>query len=119
MRDDFNRILGHDIIYEDLRESCVHKNMMESDNELGWWNYIAEVHAECYGFISEACSRNAHKRLGIDFQQTENCVAESFFGPDHSTADNSILRDNAQAWKDYGTLYWPSVASHFVSNFKF
>ena len=109
VRDDFNRVLGRDIIYEDLRESCVHKQMHDLGKENGWWDYMAEVHSECFGFISKACSRNAHQRVGLDFAKTEACVEESFFGPDHSTADNSFLRDNSEAWKEYGTLYWPSV----------
>ena len=47
--------------------------------------------------------------LGLDFAATETCVNESFDGVDHATADNKILRENAETWKEYGTLYWPSV----------
>jgi len=45
----------------------------------------------------------------LDFDATKKCVNESFLGPDHSKVDNTILKDNSQTWKDYGTLYWPSV----------
>jgi hypothetical protein len=67
------------------------------------------VHSECFGFISETCSKNAHATLKLDFAATKKCVNESFLGTDHSQADNTILRDNAKQWKEYGTLYWPSV----------
>lgn len=70
---------------------------------------MAEVHRECFGFISNKCSENAHKALGLDFAETEKCVDESFLGSDRSTVDNSILEKNAKHWKEYGTLYWPSV----------
>ena len=76
---------------------------------------MREVHSECFGFISKSCSRNAHQRLGLDFAETERCVQESFLGSDRSTVDNSILRDNSQAWKDYGTLYWPSLTINRVT----
>lgn len=45
----------------------------------------------------------------MDFAETENCVNESFLGSNHATADNKVLQENAEAWKEYGTLYWPSV----------
>ena len=45
----------------------------------------------------------------LDFDATKKCVNESFLGPDQSKVDNTILKDNSQTWKDYGTLYWPSV----------
>jgi hypothetical protein len=78
-------------------------------NEPLWWDYIKEVHSECFGFISKSCSKNAHSVLGLDFAATEKCVEESFDSSDHATADNKVLRENAETWKEYGTLYWPSV----------
>lgn len=70
---------------------------------------MKEVHSECFGFISRACSRNAHQKLELDFAETETCVEESFLGKNHATSDNTILRDNSKQWQEYGTLYWPSV----------
>ena len=110
IRDDFNRVLGRDIIYEDLRQSCLFENLKKTGETDKWWSYMREVHAECYGFISKACSKNAHERKGLDWDATQKCVNESFFSDDHANApDNLYLRDNADAWKEYGTLYWPSV----------
>ena len=43
------------------------------------------------------------------------CVKESFLGSDFSQADNTIMKENAQAWADYGTLYWPSVTINKVT----
>lgn len=67
------------------------------------------MHSECFGFISEDCSKNAHKRLELDFEETQKCVRESFVGVDHSKVDNIYMAENSQAWQEYGTLYWPSV----------
>jgi len=92
-----------------LRQSCLHKILKKGGHEPKWWDYMKEVHAECFGFISPSCSKNAHKTLGFSWDDTEKCVAESFLGTNQATADNTILRENAQAWKEYGTLYWPSV----------
>lgn len=106
---DFARVKGVDIIAEDLRQSCLHDLVSKEGNEPMWWDYIKEVNMECFGFISNKCSENAHKALGLDFDKTEKCVKESYLGFDTKTVGNVILEANAQAWKDYGTLYWPSV----------
>jgi len=68
------------------------------------------VHQECFGFISEQCSKNAHEYIGRKWSDTEKCVLETFESniPNHTT-ENWILKDNSQVWQEYGTLYWPSV----------
>ena len=76
---------------------------------------MKEVHSECFGFISRACSKNAHTKLGFDFEATEKCVDESFLSSNRATADNLILQENAKQWKEYGTLYWPSVVINKVT----
>jgi len=70
MKDDFHRIAGKDIISEDLRQSCLHDILAKNNAESKWWDYIKEVHSECFGFISESCSKNAHKALELDFVAT-------------------------------------------------
>ena len=65
----------------------------EKDHEPKWWDYIKEVHSECFGFISEACSRIAQKKLGLDHVAVEKCVNDSFDSPNHMTSDNKILKE--------------------------
>ena len=74
-----------------------------------WFDYIKEVHSECFDFISEKCSENAHNALGLDFTTTKKCVNSSFLGKDHSKEENTIMKANADQWIEYGTLFWPSV----------
>lgn len=52
VKDDFNRVKGRDIIAEDLRQTCLHTNLKAAGEEAKWWDYIKEVHSECFGFIS-------------------------------------------------------------------
>ena len=56
---------------------------------------MKEVHSECFGFISRACSKNAHAKLKLDFAETERCVDESFLSSNRATANNLILQENA------------------------
>lgn len=74
------------------------------------------MHSECFGFISERCSKNAHQTLNLDFDKTQKCVKDSFTdGSDWAKSENTILQANAEAWKEYGTLYWPSVTINRVT----
>jgi len=45
----------------------------------------------------------------LDFEATEKCVDESFLGSNRAMVDNLVMQENAKQWKEYGTLYWPSV----------
>lgn len=94
---------------EDLRQSCLHQSLTKKGQMSLWFDYIKEVHARCFDFISVECSENAHKTLGLDFVGTKKCVNSSFAGTDKSKEDNSIMKANADQWIEYGTLFWPSV----------
>jgi len=71
------------------------------------------VHQECFEYISEECSQDAHKRIKMKYEDTMECVAKSFesgYGTDEMwKSDNTILKENAKQWTEYGVLYWPSI----------
>lgn len=67
------------------------------------------VHKMCYEEVNEECSKLGHKSIGRDYQKTVDCVTASFEGSNSVKDDNRILRDEAEAWKNYGTAYWPSI----------
>jgi|DEB0MinimDraft_12_1074336.scaffolds.fasta_scaffold25972_2 hypothetical protein len=72
-------IPGRDIILEDLRQMCVYEKDYTSKKTRGlWWDYIINVHEECYGGVTKECSRLAHKDLGMSFDITNVCVVNSF-----------------------------------------
>lgn len=60
----FDNAKGKDVLLEDLREQCLHTRLAKEGKEALWWDYMKTVHSECFGFVSEACSRNAHKEIG-------------------------------------------------------
>jgi len=74
-----HKITGRQIIDEDLRQKCLYTNIKEVEGSLEkWFQYIERVHSECYGSVNEDCSFNAHKHLGLDFDDTQQCVRDSF-----------------------------------------
>jgi len=69
------------------------------------------VHKSCNSVINTDCSRNAHKRLELDYKTTENCVGESFTGGEwqDSTNFNEKIDEEIRYWREYGTNIYPSI----------
>ena len=66
----------------------------------------------CYSVINEECSKNAHDYLGLDFEQTQQCVTESFSKPTNwqsSSVKNSVIASEIQLWKEHGTNTYPAL----------
>ena len=49
---------GKDIILEDLRQLCIYNKEYNNENDRPtWWDYMKNVHMNCYGAVNEDCSR--------------------------------------------------------------
>ena len=70
-----------------------------------------DVHYNCYNIINEDCSRSAHEKLSLNFDQTQQCVKDSFKGSDWSKEStyNGMIEDEINYWKTYGTGIYPSL----------
>ena len=71
------------------------------------------VHQNCYDVINEACSIGAHKKLGLDFNKTNQCVTDSFTStPDKwedANTNNTIIDEEIEYWRLYGTGIYPAI----------
>ena len=48
---------------------------------------------KCYETKNEDCSKETHTKLGIDYEETKNCVEKSFNKAEDYESENSSLRD--------------------------
>lgn len=67
------------------------------------------VHKMCYEEVTDECSKMGHKQIGRDYTKTTDCVQKTIEGSSSSDDDNTVLRQESEKWKKYGTGYWPSV----------
>jgi len=107
-----DRIKGREIILEDLRQKCIYMKSYEDLRDRSiWWDYMKYVHQNCYNFINEDCSRAAHKKLGMEFAETQKCVNSSFSSSDwaKNTTNNTIIDEEIEYWRQYGSGIYPSV----------
>jgi hypothetical protein len=100
---------GKDILMEDLRESCLYDILKKEGQASQWWEYMAYVHKMCYEEVTEDCSKMGHKAINRDYQPTLDCVKSTFSGSNYAQDDNKVFKEDSEAWKTYGTGYWPSI----------
>lgn len=106
---------GKNVIMEDLRQSCLHTQLKEEGREYLWWDYVKHVHSQCFEYIGEMCSKEGHREIKRNMDKTKSCVDQSFWKEDYASSENTILKANDERWKEYGTLYWPSVVINRVT----
>ena len=106
------KIKGKEIIQEDLREKCLY-NKFYSDEKTRylWWAYMKFVHQNCYNVINEDCSISAHKKLSLNFEETKQCVENSFSSSDwdKNGTTNSMIDTEIEYWKKFGSGIYPSI----------
>lgn len=106
-------ITGREIVLEDVRQKCLYSSLSKRHQEDVWFEYISRVHSVCYSVINEDCSREAHKHLDLDWDQTVKCVEDSFSKPEDkwglSSCTNSIIDAEIAYWQLYGMNTYPSI----------
>lgn len=116
------RLSGRKIIQEDLRQICIYNKYYAdegSDVEQRklWWQYMKSIHQNCYASVNYDCSMMAHRDVGIDMEETEKCVDDSWnmnMKEQSSLYNNPSLKntllDKEIAYEEkYGTSLFPAV----------
>jgi hypothetical protein len=100
---------GQEILYENLRQKCLHDYLQNKGSDDSWWTYVHGVHTNCRNDISEDCSKRELEELGIPFSNIKNCVDDSFIDKDHNKSDNRILEKEREHWDTKGPHFFPAV----------
>lgn len=106
---------GQQIMYENLRQMCLHKMFQKKHNEMKWWEYMTEVHISCGNFINSECSAQELAKLAIDYETVEKCVNDTFVDFDHAKSKNTALEKEAHAWKTSGPYIFPAIVINKVT----
>lgn len=110
-----NKLRGQEIILENLRQKCIHKQAYADDKRYLFFRYVTTVHDECGSDINEECSKYAHDTLhGLDWEKTNQCVADSFGSSDKSKwmqleTKNSVIESEIDYWNQHGGNIIPSI----------
>lgn len=110
-----NKLKGKEIILENLRQKCIHKQVYAENKRFLFFKYITTVHDECGSEINEQCSKYAHDNTpDLDWGVTEGCVINSFGNADRDIwmkkeTRNKVIDDEIDYWNQHGGNIIPSI----------
>jgi len=66
--------------------------------------------SSCVDKYSESCSKEVHKYIRLNWNETNGCVRGSFDDPSNMvTSDNKYLLQDAKIWKKHDLHYIPAL----------
>ncbi|KAK4748073.1 hypothetical protein SAY87_014659 [Trapa incisa] len=81
---------GKDVVFENLRQLCVHRVANESNRSWVWWDYVTDFHIRCsmeQKRYSKECAEDVMKSLDLPIEKIKKCM-----GDPEADTDNEVLR---------------------------
>ncbi|KAK4487974.1 hypothetical protein RD792_003713 [Penstemon davidsonii] len=82
---------GKDVVFENLRQLCVHRVANESNRSWVWWDYVTDFHIRCSmkeNRYSKHCAEEVMKSLGLPIEKINKCIGD----PD-ADVENEVLKN--------------------------
>ncbi|KAK4801620.1 hypothetical protein SAY86_022107 [Trapa natans] len=81
---------GKDVVFENLRQLCVHRVANESNRSWVWWDYVTDFHIRCsmkHKRYSKECAEEVIKSLDLPTAKVKKCM-----GDPEADTENEVLR---------------------------
>lgn len=81
---------GKDVVFENLRQLCVHRVANESNRSWVWWDYVTDFHIRCSmkeKRYSKECAEDVMKSLDLPIEKIRKCM-----GDPEADVENEILK---------------------------
>lgn len=81
---------GKDVVFENLRQLCVHRVANESNRPWVWWDFVTDFHSRCSmkeKKYSKECAEDVMKSLRLLLDKIKDCM-----GDPEADADNEVLK---------------------------
>ncbi|KAM7524750.1 hypothetical protein LguiA_014652 [Lonicera macranthoides] len=81
---------GKDIVFENLRQLCVHRVANESGRSWVWWDYVTDFHIRCsmkQKRYSKECAEDVMKSLNLPIEKIKKCM-----GNPEDDVENEVLK---------------------------
>ncbi|KAJ1378079.1 PA domain [Sesbania bispinosa] len=85
---------GKDVVYENLRQLCVHRVANESNRSWVWWDYVTDFHVRCSmkeKRYSKDCAEAVMKSLDLPIEKIKQCM-----GDPEADVENEVLKNEQQ-----------------------
>ena len=90
------------IALESIKQKCLYKYSYENNNNINnnpyskeiFWNYMKKLYSKCIitKTYDQACSDKIINSLGIQTEQIEQCIKDSFIGNDNEKLNNNYIK---------------------------
>lgn len=81
---------GKDVVFENLRQLCVHRVANESNRSWVWWDYVTDFHVRCSmkeKKYRKDCAEDVMKSLNLPSDKIKKCI-----GDPEADEDNEVLK---------------------------
>ncbi|ESQ52104.1 hypothetical protein EUTSA_v10016381mg [Eutrema salsugineum] len=81
---------GKDVVYENLRQLCVHRVAKEKNSSWVWWDYVTDFNIRCSmkeKKYSKECADTVVESLGLSLEKIKKCIGD----PD-ADVENEVLK---------------------------
>ncbi|XP_059656854.1 vacuolar-sorting receptor 6-like [Cornus florida] len=85
---------GKDVVFENLRQLCVHRVANESNRSWLWWDYVTDFHVRCSmkeKRYSTECADDVMKSLDLPIEKIKNCM-----GDKDADVENQVLKEEQE-----------------------
>lgn len=92
---------GKDVVFENLRQLCVHRVANESNRSWVWWDYVTDFHIRCSmkeKKYTKECAVGVMKSLNLPLDKIEKCI-----GDPEADVDNAVLKTEQELQVGRGT----------------
>ncbi|XP_028759173.1 vacuolar-sorting receptor 6 [Neltuma alba] len=92
---------GKDVVFENLRQLCVHKVAKESSRSWIWWDYVTDFHIRCSmkeKKYSKNCAEDVMKSLDLPIEKIKECV-----GNPEADTENEVLSTEQKVQVGHGS----------------
>ena len=90
------------IALESIKQKCLYKYSYENNNNINnnpyskeiFWNYMKKLYSKCIitKTYDQSCSDKIINSLGIQTEQIEQCIKDSFIGNDNEKLNNNYIK---------------------------
>ncbi|KAK6254256.1 hypothetical protein QUC31_015976 [Theobroma cacao] len=81
---------GKDVVFENLRQLCVHRVANESKRSWIWWDYVTDFHIRCSmkeKRYSKECAEDVMRSLDLPIEKIKKCM-----GDPEADVENEVLK---------------------------
>ncbi|GMH27714.1 hypothetical protein Nepgr_029557 [Nepenthes gracilis] len=92
---------GKDVVFENLRQLCVHRVAKEENRSWVWWDYVTDFHIRCSmkeRKYSKTCAEDVLKSLNLSVHKVRECI-----GNPEADVENEVLKNEQDMQVGHGS----------------